>query len=343
VTRYPPLWVQQAQFPATADRRLISALWPDARASGLEVSPRGGGMVLNIGPGSASVPAANDTGSVLCASDALEELELAPPGPSGVHRYDLVVVEPQSDDLGNGTGDVFAFVAVVGVSSGSPVPPAVPIGTTPLAQVYVQGGSQTIAANNITDLRPGALFVPRDLGLPPPVTTGATTQSFVDHTGEMWVARTGVNGGQWRRARDVLHLEARRVPVNDDFVTVGGQDANMVLNNTVRDPYGMWNSNIGIVPVAGLYDIKAQLGFYNVAANQWLNLSIGPGQGNPTARRYAPQVSPPLNANFPFCTLIETTAFIPAGGQVTLTYATQTAWRGRNDLCFLTLHYVGSG
>jgi hypothetical protein len=158
VTRYAPLWVQEPDYPATVDRRLIGALWPGMRSTGLAVSAQGGGMVLNIAEGSGAIPTVNSSGSVLCVSDSVEQIELVAPGPTGQNRFDLVVMVPRSDDIGApGAGD-FIFTSLTGVYGGGP--PNAPLGMMPLAQVSVPGGSVTIAPGNIVDLRPGYLSVP---------------------------------------------------------------------------------------------------------------------------------------------------------------------------------------
>jgi len=46
--------------------------------------------------------------------------------------------------------------------------------------------------------------------LPPPVTSGSGIQTFIDVNGEQWVAKVGVYGGVWKRARDVMHAIAYR-------------------------------------------------------------------------------------------------------------------------------------
>jgi hypothetical protein len=85
--------------------------------------------------------------------------------------------------------------------------------------------------------------------LPPPVTTGGI-QSFLDLYRELWIAKPGVNGGNWRKARDVLHASVYR---NAALVA---PTANSVFpaDTVIRDPYGIWVGSptyAFVLPVAG--------------------------------------------------------------------------------------------
>ena len=166
MTRFTPLWQQDGEYAATEDRRLIGALWPAAAITGMSVSPQGGGMILNIAAGTAAVPAPDQTGSLLCCSDAAEQIELDRAGTGGTeHRIDLVVLALQGAELGLPGEAGFEFQSVRGVFASSPVPPAVPSGSLALAQVYVPADSVTIAPGNITDRRPStALAVGTESG-----------------------------------------------------------------------------------------------------------------------------------------------------------------------------------
>jgi hypothetical protein len=126
-------------------------------------------MMLEITPGSVAVPTANNTGTVLCHSDAVETLTLDPAPPSGQDRQDLVICQARGADLDGGTDNdfIFAFVTGVPYSSGTYDPsriPATPPGAVALAQVGLVGGTATVVGMPITDLRPGALGVPSAAG-----------------------------------------------------------------------------------------------------------------------------------------------------------------------------------
>jgi hypothetical protein len=160
VTRYTPLWLQSGSYAASVDRRLIGALWPAARCDGLAVSSSGAGMGLNVAAGYCVIPAANGTGAVLCPSDATEVVTLDPAPPSGTNRIDLVICQSRGADLDGGTNNDFIFYFTKGTEAASPVAPATPPGALALAQVRVNGGAASVAAGDITDVRPASLAVP---------------------------------------------------------------------------------------------------------------------------------------------------------------------------------------
>jgi len=160
MTRYTPLWLQAGSYPAAGDRRLISAIWPAAVVSGCAVTVQAN-MNLNVGVGWVVVPTANNTGSVLCASDSIEVVTLGTAPGAGTNRIDVVACTVTSTDIGTAAGDAFSFTAIAGTPAASPVAPAVPAGSVAIAQVLVIGGQATIQAGNITDRR--AISNPRDL------------------------------------------------------------------------------------------------------------------------------------------------------------------------------------
>jgi hypothetical protein len=166
VTRYAPQWIQAGNYAASADRRLIGALWPAPASAGCAVTPAGAGMDLHIAPGQVAVPTANNTGTVLCSSDAVETIPtgaggILPAPPAGTDRVDLIVCQPRSLDLdGTSSQEDFIFAVVTGVQGAPPgARPATPAGTVALAAVHVAGGTASLTAANVTDLRPGGLAV----------------------------------------------------------------------------------------------------------------------------------------------------------------------------------------
>src|SRR6516165_3171330 len=162
--RYTPLWEQAGSYAAGVDRRLISSLWPNAATSGMTVTATSG-MVLAVAPGFAAVPSSNNTGSLLCVSDAIENVTLTAAPAAGNSRIDIVYVQPRANDIDGGPNNDFIFAAVAGAAStGTPTPPTLPAGALALANVAVGGGVAAIVAANITDQRPGNLslyFRPR--------------------------------------------------------------------------------------------------------------------------------------------------------------------------------------
>jgi hypothetical protein len=101
--------------------------------------------------------------------------------------------------------------------------------------------------------------------LPPPVTTGTTIQSFTDVLGDVWVAKAGVNGGNWKRARDVLFSRWSRTAA---LSTAG---ANIPMDTMYRDDYGLYSTaNAWFAPpVAGLYEFVEQVSCGASATGQW--------------------------------------------------------------------------
>ena len=160
MTRYTPLWLQAGSYAASVDRRLVGALWPQPASSGCLVTANVG-MTVQVAPGQVAVPSQNNTGSSLCSSDAGEVVgPLAAAPSSGTNRIDLIICRPRGNDLDGGSNNDFIFDFVTGNVAASPAVPATPAGTVALAQIYIPGGSASVSAGNITDVRPGGLAIP---------------------------------------------------------------------------------------------------------------------------------------------------------------------------------------
>lgn len=157
MARYPPQWLQNGSYAASQDRRIIGALWPAPASVGCIVSP-GTGMQVALTAGQVAVPSSNNTGSVLCTSDAGETVTLPAAAPS-LNRWDLIICRPRSTDLSTGSGDDFIFDSVQGTPASVPAPPAAPAGTVVLAQIYIPAGSASVSAGNINNMQPGGLSV----------------------------------------------------------------------------------------------------------------------------------------------------------------------------------------
>jgi hypothetical protein len=114
-------------------------------------------MTVNVAPGRVAIPTGNQTGAVLCSSDAVEQVTLAAAPASGTNRIDLVVAMVRGNDIDGGSNDDWILTSVTGAAQASPVVPAVPANCAVLARVYVAGGTAAIVAGNITDARPGTL------------------------------------------------------------------------------------------------------------------------------------------------------------------------------------------
>jgi hypothetical protein len=115
--------------------------------------------------------------------------------------------------------------------------------------------------------------------LPAPVTTGTTTQVFTDIWSEVWVAKNGVNGGNWNKARDVLHASVTRTAA---FTTPTGSSL-FGFDTVTRDTYGMWvpNPTYGwVVPVTAIYRVHWHYGISGAAVGEYCNASILTNGGN---------------------------------------------------------------
>jgi hypothetical protein len=273
VTRYSPQWLQSGSYAASLDRRLIGALWPAPACTGCGVTPAGTGMDVHVDAGQVAVPTPNNTGTVLCTSDAVETLTLAPAPPAGTDRVDLVVCHPRSVDLdGVSNQEDFIFEIVAGAEGPPPgTPPATPAGTVALARVHVAGGAASIAAADVTDVRPFGLAVAGAQALPPPVTTD-TIQTFTDADGEVWIAKASVYGGAWKRARDVVHAEVYRAAAWTVTDVIGP----VTFDAVERDVLGLYDvgQQCFVVPVPGWYLIAASILANPVGTTQWATVGF---------------------------------------------------------------------
>jgi hypothetical protein len=108
--------------------------------------------------------------------------------------------------------------------------------------------------------------------LPAPVTSGTTIQTYTDPNGDVWVAKNGVNGGNWLRARDVLYCRMTRAAA----MNLTTSQVTMPYDTTYRDAYGMWTpaQNGVLAPVAGLYRADVVLCGAFTATGQTMNIQI---------------------------------------------------------------------
>jgi hypothetical protein len=104
--------------------------------------------------------------------------------------------------------------------------------------------------------------------LPPLVTSGSAIQSYTDPIGDVWVAANGVNGGAWRRARDVLHSRSYRAAA----ATITATLTAIAFDTVVRDPYGLLTGGSCTVPVPGIYSVTTGTGGLSSTANQGLQV-----------------------------------------------------------------------
>jgi hypothetical protein len=272
MTRFSPKWLQASQYAASEDRHVLGALWPNAASNGCKVTPSGA-MDVEIAPGSVAVPitGAGGLASVLCVSDAVETVTLDPADAAGLDRVDAVICLARSVEFGNGATEDFIFDKVTGAAAapGSTVSPAIPPNAVLLAEVMVRGGAAAVNDYDVYDHRPFGLAVGGP-GEPPP--SGGGIDSFVDSSGEAWVAKEGVNGGEWMRARDALHSRIGRGPL----WTVNTTPEVFPYDTIGWDPYGLWDIYVArwTAPVDGLYKVEGTLYLASAVVNHSASFSL---------------------------------------------------------------------
>ena len=165
VMNEPPLWMQNAVYPAGVDRVLIEALFPAAAVQGdneLKVAPRalGANMSVDVGPGRAVIAGtdAPGQGNYLCRSHDIENLAIGAAPGAGLARIDTVVARVYDDALIGGAVHAWALEVIEGVAAAAPAAPGLPPSCLPLANVAVASGLAAVVAAQITDrraVRPG--------------------------------------------------------------------------------------------------------------------------------------------------------------------------------------------
>jgi len=267
MTRYTPLWEQAGSYAASQDRMLLRAIFAGNTASnagdyinGMRVSVASG-MTVNVAPGTAVVHVVSPVGSIVCVSDAVEQVTLAPAPPSGQSRWDGIIAQARGNDFDGGSNNDFVMTVVQGTPAASnPAFPAVPSQAALLAWVNVPGGAASLVAANITEAR-----VSRLSGLwEPPLAAADPFTSFTDPWGETWIAKGGVLNGTWKRARDVLSCYIYRSAA---WSTPSAADIQVPFDSvlTGMDPFGMaasLNTNTAriIAPIAGNYLLTTSAG-----------------------------------------------------------------------------------
>jgi hypothetical protein len=276
MARLQPQWMAAGTYSAAQDRRLIGAMWPRAAVSGMSAAVQAGTMTVLVQWGNAVVPDTRTIGtSYLCSSDGSEVVPIPAADPQD--RIDLVVVRPR-DAIYGGADNDWIYDVIGGAPGASPVVPAVPANTAPIFQILVRGGNAFLTATDLVDRR-GAMMAAES----EPPTTSNVVVSRVDHDGEVWVARAGVNGGAWRRARDVLHCSHRRVAALN---LSAGSAALFSHETAVHDAYGLYApaGSALVVPVGGVWRFDQIIVATATAANQWvqsqLNVNNALGQLN---------------------------------------------------------------
>lgn len=173
------------------------------------------------------------------------------------------------------------------------------------------------------------------IGLPPP-TQSPVTISYTDPTGQMWVAKAGVHGGQFRLARDVLHARVYR---NAAFPSTATPTA-LVWDTVVSDPYALLPGGLSAnfqVPVPGVYRVFFQVNVTATAAGQWMQLGLF---GNSAATSNAQ-----ASLAVPMTDKVEDVRQIPVGGTFGVNVSSNVALAGApgGAATFAFIDYLGSG
>jgi len=176
--------------------------------------------------------------------------------------------------------------------------------------------------------------------LPAPVTTGSTIQSYTDPLGDVWVAKNGVNGGNWKRARDVLYGGYYRAAAWNLTTTTA-----VMLYDTVQyDDYGLYNTSTGAItlPVAGVWRADAMVAGNTGTAGQWVQVRMDATGASSTA--YGLQsMGATVVWTIAICWLQKRCA---ANDTVTILTAASAAMAGRTDgggNCKMSFAYLGTG
>jgi hypothetical protein len=178
--------------------------------------------------------------------------------------------------------------------------------------------------------------------IPAPLTSGSGIQTYTDPTGELWVAANGVNGGVYRRARDVMHAKWYR---NAGYNTATALQA-FNWDAMVSDPYSLFQgsgSSYINLPFAAWWRICMHISVAATAVGQIVTASlIAPTVGGNLAYATAHagaagNVSP--TADTVFITSAAAQIQTQYAGSVVL--AGYMAQGGAGNFC--TVDFVGTG
>jgi|SRR5215471_3238614 len=173
--------------------------------------------------------------------------------------------------------------------------------------------------------------------LPPPVTTGGF-QTFTDNLGQIWVAKPGVDSGNWNRPSDVIHARIQRNAATSVLTTL----TTMQFDTAVRDPFGMYGSSGINVPLSGWYDITTQIMVQATGTGQWLNVTIFANTAGVTIANtnasFAQSGSGQLNAQATINAWVASTEFFQVRTQALTTLAVTTGLS-----TYMSADYIGSG
>lgn len=180
--------------------------------------------------------------------------------------------------------------------------------------------------------------------LPPPVTSGTGIQSFTDvMTGEVWIAKNGVYGGNWYRARDVVHYHAYRATAYTMSITAG---TIFPCDTPWQDTWGFATGSPNYAftaPVPGWYRGFAYIEVTVAAIGQYIQGSL---QQNNTTNWSSDNMFS-TRASGGLCWRTHALLFLNAGDFVNLKANSSTAYgiitTGNLPPCHLEMDYLGTG
>jgi hypothetical protein len=166
----PPAWQEAGDYSAKLDRQVLAAMLTPHSGGGPLVARGGvkpllGGtslsviqrptpdMWVRVNPGACYIPATSALGGTyICANDAAYDIQLDP-AHATLPRLDLVYARVADAVDDTGAANEFQIDNVTGTPASSPVRPAAPSQSIPLAEVLVAAADTSIVTADITDLR----------------------------------------------------------------------------------------------------------------------------------------------------------------------------------------------
>jgi hypothetical protein len=273
------MYEQEGQYMAQADRMFHGDILGSLPAmllsyGALQVTQTGTGanMAVDIQPGRAAFQGNYTTseGAYYLWADAVENVVITAAPPAGQERYDLVVAQVRNDYLDSGGNNDWLYQVIRGTpaTTGSATVPVAGTNQFALASVHIASQVTSIVTSAITDLRP-ALWAHVQ---PAPLASGAAFQSYTDSQGDVWVAKGGVSGGNWKRASNALYARWQR----NAALTSSATAAYITFDAVQFDPYSLWQSSLPgfAVPIPGLYRLGLSMTLTTTAAAQTLTASV---------------------------------------------------------------------
>ena len=187
--RTPPSWLQNGSHPAENDRLTTQAIWSRSgvmEANDLQVTQAASpGMSVQVAAGWAAVVGnfTTNMGTYVAYNDAPVTLSVTGANPTNP-RIDLVVLTI-ADAYYTGAANTVTLSVVAGTAAVSPVVPAVPSMSIPLAQIAVAAGATQILNVNITDRRARAAWYEATFAGGSASVTPLRIEAFAGQTGNL--------------------------------------------------------------------------------------------------------------------------------------------------------------